>query len=148
MNGEIQQTLSTEETELLGKRLCESLLADGRQRAFLSLEGEMGVGKTAFARGFALALGITGVHSPTYTVVNEHRGNPIPLFHFDLYRLSDEDELYAIGFDDYLARDGYALCEWSERAGDLLPDDRITVEIMRVPEDENARIIRITGGVL
>ena len=108
----------------------------------------MKVMDSAFARGFAEGLGISDVHSPTYTVVNEHRGNPIPLFHFDLYRLSDEDELYAIGFDDYLARDGYALCEWSERAGDLLPEDRITVEIMRVPEDENARNIRITGGAL
>ena len=148
MSEHMQRTLSTEETERLGRRLCEELLSAGRRHAFLSLEGEMGVGKTAFARGFAEGLGITGVHSPTYTVVNEHRGNPIPLFHFDLYRLSDEDELYAIGFDDYLAREGYALCEWSERAGEALPEDRITVEIMRVPEDENARDIRIEGGAL
>ena len=148
MNTREYRTRSTEETERLGKELAEELLACGKRRAFLSLEGEMGVGKTAFARGFAEALGITGVHSPTYTVVNEHRGSPLPLFHFDLYRLSDEDELYAIGFDDYLARDGYALCEWSERAGDLLPDDRITVRILRIAEDENARDICILGGVL
>ena len=148
MNQKEYRTRSTEETERLGKELAEELLACKKRRAFLSLEGEMGVGKTAFARGFAQALGISGVHSPTYTVVNEHRGNPIPLFHFDLYRLADEDELYAIGFDDYLARDGYSLCEWSERAGELLPDDRITVRILRVAEDENARDICIMGGAL
>lgn len=142
------RTRSTEETEALAREYAAELLTNGARRAFLSLVGEMGVGKTAFARGFADALGITGVHSPTYTVVNEHRGEPIPLFHFDLYRLSDEDELYAIGFDDYLAREGFILCEWSERAGELLPEDRITVEICRVPEDENARDIRISGGAL
>ena len=142
------RTRSTEETEALAREYATELLTNGARRAFLSLVGEMGVGKTAFARGFADALGITGVHSPTYTVVNEHRGEPIPLFHFDLYRLSDEDELYAIGFDDYLAREGFILCEWSERAGELLPEDRITVEICRVPEDENARDIRISGGAL
>ena len=148
MNKKEYRTRTTEETECLGKELAKNLLASGTRHAFLSLVGEMGVGKTAFARGFAQALGITGVHSPTYTVVNEHRGDPIPLFHFDLYRLGDEDELYAIGFDDYLAREGFILCEWSERAGDLLPDGRITVEILRVADDENARDIRISGGCL
>ena len=138
-------THDTDATEEIGRQLAEQLLAAGRRRAFLSLCGEMGVGKTAFARGFASALGIDCVHSPTYTVVNEYRGTPLPVFHFDLYRLSDEDELYAIGFDDYLAREGYVLCEWSERAGELLPSDRITVEISRVTEDENHRKIRITG---
>lgn len=137
-------THTTAETEAVGRHLCEQLLALGRTHAFISLVGEMGVGKTAFARGFAEALSISGVHSPTYTVVNEHHGTPLSLFHFDLYRLSDEDELYAIGFEDYLARDGYALCEWSERAGELLPEDRITVEISRLPDEEDGREIRIT----
>lgn len=140
-------TRSATETEQVAKELAGELLSCGLRSAFISLVGEMGVGKTAFARGFSAALGIDGVHSPTYTVVNEHKGNPVPLFHFDLYRLSDEDELYAIGFEDYLAREGFILCEWSERAGELLPENRLTVEIRRVAEDENTREIRIEGDI-
>lgn len=135
---------STAETEAFGAALCRELESAGIRRAFLALEGEMGVGKTAFTRGFAGALGVTSVRSPTYTVVNEYRGGRLPVFHFDLYRVADEDELYAIGFDDYLARDGYAVCEWSERAPDSLPADRLTVSISRVTGDENARVIRVT----
>lgn len=138
-------THSAAETEAAGAALARALLAGGRRQAFIALNGEMGVGKTVFVRGFAAALGAAGVHSPTYTVVNEYRGGALPLFHFDLYRLSDEDELYAIGFDDYLAREGYALCEWSEVAPTCLPRDRITVDIARVAGDEDARTLRIGG---
>lgn len=141
---EILHTSSTEETEKVGAALAKRLLSEGKKHAFLALRGEMGVGKTAFCRGFAAVLGCRAVHSPTYTIVNEYPGNPVPVFHFDLYRLADEDELYAIGFDDYLAREGYIVCEWSERvAGDLLPPDRLTVTVSRVAEDEDAREIRI-----
>lgn len=132
---------STEETEAAGRALAKELLAANARRACIALCGEMGVGKTAFVRGFADALGISGVRSPTYTVVNEYRGDPVPVFHFDLYRVADEDELYAIGFDDYLARDGYILCEWSENGGDMLPAERIVVKIARTPANENERII-------
>lgn len=135
-----------EETEQIAAHLAEELLAAERKQVFIALVGEMGVGKTAFARGFAAALGADGVHSPTYTVVNEYKNGKIPIFHFDLYRLADEDELYAIGFDDYLARDGYILCEWSENAADLLPDERMTVTILRANEGENARQIEIKEG--
>lgn len=134
-------SLSTTDTEAVGEALCRDLLSRGRRRACITLRGEMGVGKTAFVRGFAHALGITSVKSPTYTVVNEYKGEPLPIFHFDLYRIADEDELYAIGFDDYLGRDGFILCEWSENGGDMLPADRITVEISRVAGNENERII-------
>ena len=132
---------STAETEAAGEALARELLSLGKRRACITLRGEMGVGKTAFVRGFSRALGILGVKSPTYTVVNEYRGEPVPVFHFDMYRIADEDELYAIGFDDYLARDGFILCEWSENGGEMLPADRITVEIARVAGDENARTI-------
>ena len=134
-------SLSTTDTEAAGEALCRELLSSGKQRVCITLRGEMGVGKTAFVRGFARALGISSVKSPTYTVVNEYRGDPLPIFHFDLYRIADEDELYAIGFDDYLGRDGFILCEWSENGGDMLPADRITVEISRVAGNENERII-------
>lgn len=142
MNQEYK-TFSAEKTEEVGEALAHTLIDGGVRRAFLSLEGEMGVGKTAFARGFARALGCAGVHSPTYTVVNEYRGDPLPVFHFDLYRIEDEDELYAIGFDDYLARDGYILCEWSENGGALLPAERIFVTISRTDEGESIRHIVI-----
>ena len=133
------------DTEAAGAALAGRLLSRGVRRAFLSLCGEMGVGKTAFVRGFAGALGCRGVKSPTYTVVNEYAGTPFPVFHFDLYRVADEEELYGIGFDDYLARDGYCVCEWSENGGDLLPTNRITVTISRSPEGENERLITVKG---
>ena len=138
-------TSSTAGTEAIGAALAAHLLARGKRRAFLSLCGEMGVGKTAFVRGFAGRLGCRGVKSPTYTVVNEYAGNSFPVFHFDLYRVADEEELYGIGFDDYLARDGYCVCEWSENGGDLLPEDRITVTISRCSSGEEERDITIEG---
>ena len=88
MNQEYK-TFSAEKTEEVGEARAHTLSDGGVRRAFLSLEGEMGVGKTAFARGFARALGCVGVHSPTYTVVNEYRGDPLPVFHFDLYRIAE-----------------------------------------------------------
>lgn len=133
------KTTNTAGTEALGAALARALLADGRRRAFIALEGDMGVGKTAFVRGFATALGCRAVHSPTYTVVNEYRGEPLPVFHFDLYRVGDADELYALGFDDYLGRDGFCLCEWSERGGDMLPPDRMTVSLFRTEDGDDER---------
>lgn len=136
-------TTSATETEALGEALSRALLTSGRRRACVALYGEMGVGKTAFTRGFARTFACNAVRSPTYTVVNEYRGNPLPVFHFDLYRVADEDELYAIGFDDYLARDGYMICEWSEHGGHLLPSERITVEIARVADEVDKRTVTI-----
>ena len=141
-------TRSTAETEALGARLARALKDAGVSRAFVAFYGEMGVGKTAFVRGFAMAMGARATRSPTYTVVNEYRTEGLPIFHFDLYRLCDADELYAIGFEDYLARDGYCLCEWSENGEGELPDDRITVSISRMAEDEESRRILIEGVTL
>ena len=126
-------TASPLETEALGKRLCEALMQKGAQQAFVAMFGEMGVGKTAFARGFGSALGITGVKSPTYTVVSEHRAL-IPLFHFDMYRIEDEDELYSIGFYDYLDR-GICVVEWSENIPYALPDSYLKIEISKTTPD-------------
>ncbi len=138
---EIIYTHSPAETEAVGEALAGELLAEGKRRACVALRGEMGVGKTAFVRGFARALGCRAVRSPTYTVVNEYPGTPIPIFHFDLYRVADDEELYAIGFDDYLAREGYIICEWSENGGRSLPDDRMVIEITRMPDEEDGRQI-------
>ena len=132
---------STEETESVGFELAKKLDTGGAHRAFIALRGEMGVGKTAFVRGFARYFDISGVRSPTYTVVNEYRSS-VKIFHFDMYRLEDEDDLWSIGYEDYVKQDGFVLCEWSENIEELLPDDKITVTVNRVTENENSRLIK------
>lgn len=134
-------TNSAEETEKIGEMLAGELEAAGIRRAFIAMRGEMGVGKTAFTRGFSRHFGISGVKSPTYTVVNEYRGRA-SIFHFDMYRIESEDDLYSIGFDDYVQRDGYCISEWSENIEDFLPEDVIFVRISRA-DGENGRIIEI-----
>lgn len=130
---------SEAETEKLGEEFAVTLPAG----AVVAMRGGMGVGKTAFVRGVARGLGETGrVTSPTYTIVNEYETD-IPLFHFDLYRLESSEELYDIGFDDYLKRDGICFVEWSENADGEVSFSHY-VEIKRAPDDENARIITIT----
>ena len=138
----IFRTNSTEETEAIGEALAK-MLKSGDVVAYY---GDLGAGKTAFTRGLARGLGCTGrVSSPTFTIVNEHEGR-MPLFHFDMYRLSDEEELFDIGWEDYLCRGGVCAVEWSERISAALPEEAITVTIERHSEDENWRRITIRGG--
>lgn len=122
---------SAADTERLGAALAACLRKTGKRRAFVALFGEMGVGKTAFCRGFCAALGVSDVHSPTYAIVHEYRRGELPIFHFDMYRVESEDDLLSIGYDDYLSRDGYALCEWSEHIEDELPADAIRITLLR-----------------
>ena len=132
-----------ESTEDAGKMLAEAIERSGIDRLFIALRGEMGVGKTAFTRGFASQFGIFTVKSPTYTVVNEYRGR-CNIHHFDLYRITDGDDLYSIGYDDIIESKGYSIAEWSENIEDFLPDDRITVTISRIENggiNENKRRI-------
>ncbi len=133
-----------ESTEEIGKNLAKRLDSDGVKRAFIALRGEMGVGKTAFTRGFASHFGIRGVKSPTYTIVNEYSGDGVHIYHFDLYRISSSDDLFSIGYDDYVAANGYSIAEWSENIDDDIPADAIYVTISRCSDDENARIIEIS----
>jgi tRNA threonylcarbamoyladenosine biosynthesis protein TsaE len=133
-------TKSPDETELVGKRLAKALEERKISRAVIALRGELGVGKTAFTRGFASELGISGVKSPTYTVVNEYRKGPVPLFHFDLYRLEDSDDgLDSIGFDHYV-QSGHCILEWSEFLP-VKPEGAVTVTITK--KGEEARLIEI-----
>ena len=133
-------TKSPEETERVGRMLAESLDSRGIRRAFIAMRGEMGVGKTAFTRGFASHFGIAGVKSPTYTIVNEYRGR-VRIFHFDMYRIEDGDDLYSIGYDDYVETDGYCIAEWSENVEDFIPEGAIFVTVSRVAgNDEERRI--------
>ena len=135
---------STQETETLGERLAARL----RPGDVIAYTGDLGAGKTAFTRGLARGLGVAGrVTSPTFTIVNEYEGGRLPLFHFDLYRMDSPEELFDIGWEDYLARNGVCAVEWSENVDEALDGDTIRVDISR-GEDDNTRIITIEGVAL
>ena len=135
-------THSADETQALGQKLA-SRLAPGDVIAYF---GDLGAGKTAFTRGLAQGLGITDpVTSPTYTIVNEYLSGRVPLFHFDMYRLSSSDELFDIGWEDYLSRGGVCAVEWSENVEDAL-QDAIRVTIEKDADEPDTRHITITGG--
>lgn len=135
-------TNSPEETEELGERLGRAL-SPGDVVAFT---GDLGAGKTAFTRGIARGLGIGDrVTSPTFAIVNEYEGGRLPLFHFDMYRLTSSDELFDIGWEDYLARGGVCAVEWSENVEDALRD-AIHITIEKDPLEPDTRRITIEGG--
>ena len=134
-------TNSEEETEALGARLA-AVLTPGTVVAFT---GDLGAGKTAFTRGLARGLGVTDrVTSPTFSIVNEYEGGRLPLFHFDMYRLASSEELFDIGWEDYLQRGGVCAVEWSENVSDALEEDALSVEISR-GEQDGQRVIVIEG---
>ena len=135
-------TNSPAETEALGQCLAETL----QPGDVIAYTGDLGAGKTAFTRGLARGLGITErITSPTFTIVNEYLGGRLPLFHFDMYRLGSSEELYEIGWEDYLARGGVCAVEWSEIVADALEEPCIRVDI-RQGETENQRKITVEGG--
>ena len=123
-------TTSVCETEAAGAALAREMCDDLSIPPFVALYGDLGVGKTAFVRGFASVVSPNAaVRSPTFALVNEYRAKPRALFHFDMYRIQDEDDLYSIGFYDYLDRNGICLVEWSERIPFALPEEMIRVTI-------------------
>ena len=133
-------TSSPEQTEAVGKALAAHL----HPGDVIAYYGGLGAGKTAFTRGLARGLGVCEpVTSPTYTIVNEYLSGRMPLFHFDMYRLSSSEELFDIGWEDYLARGGVCAVEWSENVDDALAD-AICVRIERTGDD--SRRITISGG--
>ena len=133
-------THSPSETEALGQKLGRLLPAG----TVIAYRGDLGAGKTAFTRGLARGLGYKEpVTSPTYTIVNEYLGGRLPLFHFDMYRLNSSDDLWDIGWEDYLERGGICAVEWSENVADAL-EDAITVCIEKT--GENSRRITLEGG--
>ena len=133
-------THSPEETEKVGAALGKIL----QPGTVLAYRGDLGAGKTAFTRGLARGLGCTeSVTSPTYTIVNEYLTGRIPLFHFDMYRLRSADDLWGIGWDDYLDRGGVCAVEWSENVDEAM-EDAIFVTIEKIGED--SRRITVEGG--
>lgn len=135
-------THSADETQALGQRLAKRLLPGD----VIAYFGDLGAGKTALTRGIVQGLGVTDlVTSPTYTIVNEYLTGRIPLFHFDMYRLGSSDELFDIGWEDYLARGGVCAVEWSENVEDALRD-AIHITIEKDPLEPDTRRITIEGG--
>lgn len=137
-------THSSAETEKAGADLAEYMENHPELPHFLALYGDLGVGKTAFTRGFAevVAPG-AAVRSPTFALVNEYKNGKRSLFHFDMYRIKDEDDLYSIGFYDYLDRPGIVMIEWSENIPYALPEHYLRITISKVspdaPEDREIR---------
>ena len=135
-------THSEAETEELGRRLAERLTPG----TVVAYRGGLGMGKTAFTRGLARGLGCRErVTSPTFTIVNEYGGGRLPLFHFDMYRLEGAEDLFDIGWDDYLDRCGVCAVEWSERAEEALPPETVRVTLCRCPGHENWRTVTVEG---
>ena len=131
---------SPKETEAVGQALGKVL----KPGSVIAYEGDLGAGKTAFTRGLAKGLGAEDmVTSPTYTIVNEYLSGRMPLFHFDMYRLASSDDLWDIGWEDYLERGGVCAVEWSENVADAM-ENAVRVRIEKV--DDNTRKITIEGG--
>ena len=134
-------TNSPEQTEAVGAALGNIL----KPGTILAYRGDLGAGKTAFTRGLARGLGYHDpVTSPTYTIVNEYLGGRLPLFHFDMYRLASSDDLWDIGWEDYLERGGICAVEWSENVDDAM-ENAVYITIHKTGEE--TRRIEIEGGI-
>lgn len=127
---------SLEDTERIAKEIASTL----KGNEVIAMKGGLGVGKTTFTRGLVSNFGVdSGVHSPTFAIVNEYQGT-VPVYHFDMYRVMDEDDLYSTGFYDYLGK-GLIIIEWSENVLDYIPEDAVFIELS-YGEDEDTRIIK------
>ena len=112
-------------------RIAAEFAAALKGGEFIAMYGDLGAGKTAFVQGLAKALGITRhVTSPTFTIVNEYEGR-LPLYHFDVYRIASPDEMYEIGYEDYIKSDGVCVVEWAELIEELFPEDYIKLSIRK-----------------
>ena len=136
------ETHTPEETFDAAQKLAKKIKGGD----IVCLSGEMGAGKTLFAQGFAKGLGIKdAVTSPTFTIVNEYTDVVTPFYHFDAYRIEDPDEMYEIGFDEYLFSGGICLIEWPEMIEELIPQSHVSVTIKRGDNPSKDRIIIIEG---
>lgn len=138
---EIYETNSVEETrELAGKMALSACPGD-----IFTLDGDLGAGKTAFSQGFAAGLGITGiVNSPTFTILNIYEEGRLPLYHFDVYRISDIDEMEEIGCEEFFFGRGVCLIEWASMIEELIPAGAVRVTITRdLSKGEDFRVIEV-----
>jgi len=140
---------NTEETKKIGREIAAKIDTGVLQSNFIALRGEMGVGKTAFTSGFASYFGISGVKSPTYAVMNQHTSSKGKrIFHLDTYRITNDDDLYSIGFYDYLDSGDIMIVEWSENIDYAIPDGAVFVKIERCDADEGTRKITVSEDYL
>ena len=137
----VRETNSPEETLAFAREWGEK----AKPGQIFTLNGDLGVGKTVFAKGFAEGLGITEpVCSPTFTIVQEYNGGRLPLYHFDVYRIGDPDEMEETGFYDYLDRGGVVLIEWAELIEDILPSPRTAIKLEKdLDGDDDYRLITV-----
>lgn len=133
------ETYSPEETFALGEKLGETASSGD----IICLNGDLGVGKTVFTKGFARGLGVSeDVVSPTFTIIQEYRSGRMPMYHFDVYRIDDIDEMEEIGYEEYFYGEGVTLIEWSALIAELIPVDAVRIQIEKDPEkgDDYRRI--------
>ena len=137
-------TKSAEETAIIGEKLGK-LLSSGN---IVCLSGDLGAGKTAFTKGIAKGLGVEDyVTSPTYTIINEYEGK-LPLYHFDVYRLNDVEDMYELGYEEYFFGDGVVVVEWADIVRDIIPGERLWITILNTRGDNSREIIlEPTGAV-
>jgi len=135
---------TAEETYEFGKKLA-SAASPGE---IYLLTGDLGTGKTVFTKGFAAGLGVREyITSPTFNIIKEYHSGRLPLYHFDLYRLSDEDELYVIGADEYWNSDGVCVIEWADMFPDIVWENAVHIEIKKdLSNGPDCRIITVSGG--
>ena len=127
-----------EETKKFGEKLCEKLTAG----SIVALTGDLGTGKTTLTKAIAAGLGVTDViTSPTFTIVKQYDSGRLPLYHFDVYRIGDVDEMYEIGYEEYFFGDGVCVIEWADLIEEIIPDDAVRIEI-EYGEKEGERIYR------
>ena len=133
-----------DETYELGRKYAEKAYPG----EVIALDGDLGCGKTVFAKGFADGLGVKEpVTSPTFTILRQYDEGRLPLYHFDVYRIESSDEMFETGFDEYITGDGVCLIEWAENVRDILPDDTIWIKIKKNEDDSfESRLIEISGG--
>lgn len=138
------ESQSDKETYALGKALA----AKARPGQVYALNGDLGVGKTVFTKGFAAGLHIKEpVSSPTFTLIHEYEDGDLPFYHFDVYRIGDPDEMEELGYEEYFYGDGVTMVEWASLIGELLPADVITVTIEKDPlKGSDFRGITIEGA--
>ncbi len=133
---------SPEDTVSIGKTLGEKI----KNGVVIAFKGGLGMGKTCFTRGLALGLGSTDtVTSPTFALINEYLSGRLPLYHFDMYRISGWEDLYSTGFFDYIAEGGVLACEWSENIENALPENTIFVEFTRIDDTTRKITIKQSG---
>ena len=130
-------------SEIETKNLARDIASKVDKNTVIVLSGELGAGKTKFVEGFLSYYGLENeISSPTFTIVNEYKNSQITIFHFDVYRLSDIDEFYAIGGEEYFSK-GICIIEWGEIIEDAIPSNAIRINIEKDNEDFEKRIIKI-----